>query len=464
MSFAITFFSTSNSNRLMNMKLALREGIPKILVNATFVCAFFLLFYFSGGIDNSIGGIIIISLFVLLITQLNHTLYNITHPAIRKLFFPDGYDHKKIKNQLKSKLEDCTEAPQLATLLNDTLHQIIEASNFHIIVTPDDNVTDDSGYNRIVNIGFSLTETTNSSIISYLENHTSLLLIDEVPFAIKQEMTKLDIEAIAPIRYKGIVIGAVACNTPRSLKNFRNEDLFLIQWLGDSLGRVLERISRFKNIHDELTEARKTISLIGVMNQYHHDIKTPLAIIDGVVSADIYDQEKQREIVLEQVERGTRLIATMASILRGKRNRKISPLSIEDIIRDCLFVFEKRFHSVSLEFSEVPLFEGDAVDLKIMFVNIIKNASEAARNGADLNLSIKIGLKNKHTYVSIKDSGTGINDEHLASLWESSRSDKKSGSGVGLQAIKRIADEHRISISVNSAIGKGTEFIFDFPR
>ncbi len=52
-------------------------------------------------------------------------------------------------------------------------------------------------------------------------------------------------------------------------------------------------------LHEEILEvlgkAQKTNSLIELMYQYHHDIKAPLSIIDGVVSNDLYDRDKKKD-------------------------------------------------------------------------------------------------------------------------------------------------------------------------
>jgi signal transduction histidine kinase len=56
----------------------------------------------------------------------------------------------------------------------------------------------------------------------------------------------------------------------------------------------------------------------------------------------------------------------------------------------------------------------------------------------------------------------GMTEQQLANLWEPGFSAKKYGSGIGMQAIKRIMDEHNASIEVKSEPGKGSEFILCF--
>ena len=202
--------------------------------------------------------------------------------------------------------------------------------------------------------------------------------------------------------------------------------------------------------------------MLSLMNHYHHDIKVPFAIIDGVVSNNVYDRDKQRDIVLEQVERGSRLIATMASILGGKHKRRIHPCALESLIQDCLYLFEKSFDKVEYELGGTPKIRGDAEDLKILFINLIKNAAEARRTNNDLVLHIKSWIENGNVFFSIQDNGTGMTEQQLANLWEPGPSAKKFGNGIGMQAIKRIVDEHNARIEVKSTPEKGSEFILCF--
>jgi K+-sensing histidine kinase KdpD len=55
-----------------------------------------------------------------------------------------------------------------------------------------------------------------------------------------------------------------------------------------------------------------------------------------------------------------------------------------------------------------------------------------------------------------------MTEKQLASLWEPGFSVKKFGNGIGMQAIKRIVDEHNARIAVKSEVAKGSEFTLCF--
>jgi signal transduction histidine kinase len=72
-------------------------------------------------------------------------------------------------------------------------------------------------------------------------------------------------------------------------------------------------------------------------------------------------------------------------------------------------------------------------------------------------------MKDMRICFSIQDNGVGMSEQQLATLWEQDYSTKEFGHGIGMQAIKRIADEHGAQIEVRSEVGNGTEFIVSFP-
>lgn len=79
------------------------------------------------------------------------------------------------------------------------------------------------------------------------------------------------------------------------------------------------------------------------MNQYQHELKAPLSIIEGVLSNDFYDWETQREIVLTQVSRGSQLVNMMSRVLSEKTISQPKPFDIAPLAQECALLFESNF-------------------------------------------------------------------------------------------------------------------------
>ncbi|MFL0804069.1 MAG: HAMP domain-containing histidine kinase [Agarilytica sp.] len=281
---------------------------------------------------------------------------------------------------------------------------------------------------------------------------------------VKAYMDTVGIEVVIPIFHKNSISSIIYVGKPAFSHFFISTDIEIFEWIQNILPKTIERIEGLNKIKNELNESRKTLSMLEVMNQYHHDIKTPLAVIDGIVSTDTYEKSTQRQIVLEQVTKGTKLIATMAGILKGKRNREIKRLSVGENIKQCLFLFDTQFEKIATHFNDRTFILGDDIDLKILFSNLLKNASEAADPKRALTLNVKTWEDQQNIYISITDSGIGMDAEKTNNLWHLEKSEKETGNAIGLQAVKRIAEEHDARITVNSTPGIGTCFELKFPK
>jgi signal transduction histidine kinase len=101
--------------------------------------------------------------------------------------------------------------------------------------------------------------------------------------------------------------------------------------------------------------------------------------------------------------------------------------------------------------------------LKVAFINIIKNACDAMKNGGVL--SIYSLLNDRSLEIRFKDTGNGIPTEFSKKIFEPffTTKDIGEGSGLGLSIASEIIRRYGGNISVESEIGQGTMFIVKFP-
>lgn len=121
------------------------------------------------------------------------------------------------------------------------------------------------------------------------------------------------------------------------------------------------------------------------------------------------------------------------------------------------------------QFSELPLVECYPGKLNQVFMNMISNALHAIKSrykedkgGA---LTISTSASDTHVLVSIKDNGTGMDENTKKKLFEPffTTKDVGEGTGLGLSIAYNTIVKHNGSITVNSELGAGTEFIIEIP-
>jgi signal transduction histidine kinase len=110
----------------------------------------------------------------------------------------------------------------------------------------------------------------------------------------------------------------------------------------------------------------------------------------------------------------------------------------------------------------LPVPDVDQDQLKQAFFNIVKNASEAMKQGG--LLKIRTGSDADWVNVSFTDTGGGMTQETMARVFEPYFTTKKGGSGLGLMITQRIIRAHGGEVVLESDPGKGLRLTLRLPR
>jgi signal transduction histidine kinase len=115
------------------------------------------------------------------------------------------------------------------------------------------------------------------------------------------------------------------------------------------------------------------------------------------------------------------------------------------------------------EYSEIPPFVCNARKLNQVFLNLLKNACQAIEDKG--RITISTSLNNNMVHVAIHDTGKGIKQEDLKSIFDPSFTTKRSvvRASLGLSICYQIIQEHHGKINVESQPGKGSVFTVILP-
>jgi len=124
-------------------------------------------------------------------------------------------------------------------------------------------------------------------------------------------------------------------------------------------------------------------------------------------------------------------------------------------------VFDHQHQTIVLNVSAVPLIQGSDAALSQVFINLALNASEAMSVGGTL----EIGVKPEHQGVTVwfADTGPGLHESVLPTLFEPFHTNKPSGNGLGLFITYGIVESHGGRISVANRPSGGAVFTLWFP-
>lgn len=130
-------------------------------------------------------------------------------------------------------------------------------------------------------------------------------------------------------------------------------------------------------------------------------------------------------------------------------------------------IAEKKNIQIFCDISNDLLIEADPDLFTIMIRNLVTNAVKFTKPGGKIFISA--ALKENELELKISDTGIGIPEEKLQSLFDikNVKSEKgtagEKGSGLGLMLIKEIVDFHKGNIRFESELGRGTSVIINLP-
>jgi adenylate cyclase len=109
---------------------------------------------------------------------------------------------------------------------------------------------------------------------------------------------------------------------------------------------------------------------------------------------------------------------------------------------------------------------GDEDQMQRALWNLVSNAIKFTPNGG--SVSVVSETREKHVILQVKDTGTGIPQEELSSLFSEFRrlegAVNTEGTGLGLFIVKTIVEVHGGTVTVQSTLGTGTTFTILLPR
>ncbi len=207
-----------------------------------------------------------------------------------------------------------------------------------------------------------------------------------------------------------------------------------------------------------------------------HEIKNPLStmninlqLLKEDIQSMVGDNSKRASHKIQALQReAQRLEEILNDFLRFARGQKLE-LKTEDMneVLDEVVDFvtpklkQKNILMLKSYDAYLPLCRVDKNLIKQAILNVIINAEQAMAHGGEL--MVRTARDKKYIQIDITDTGTGIPKDNVDKIFQIYFSTKKTGTGLGLPTTKRIIEEHKGTIAVQSEEGKGTNFSIRLP-
>ena len=231
--------------------------------------------------------------------------------------------------------------------------------------------------------------------------------------------------------------------------------------LSVSYNRMLERLSDAFEIQRQFTANAA------------HELRTPLALMQ--VQLDLYhsnghpdndaDTVQMIKMVTEQNDRLNKMVKTLLDMSElqtvGRDDEIILDALVDEVLEDLEPLAEGKNIRLIGKCKDITMVGSDILIYRLVY-NLVENAIKYNHSGGQV--TVTADRREKHVYLSVKDTGTGIPEELKERVFEpffrvdKSRSRELGGVGLGLALVREIVRVHDGSITVKSNPSGGTIF------
>jgi signal transduction histidine kinase len=233
--------------------------------------------------------------------------------------------------------------------------------------------------------------------------------------------------------------------------------------------RVALAVQRAEAV-SELVEARRLAALGQFAAAIAHDIRTPLTSISlnvQILRAKLQlpdDDREHLDIALEELARLDRSVAEILDFAKPVRLTS-EAIDVGELIeatrKNLTPVLVERGVAVRVEPADPLTVHGDPQRLRQVLTNLVDNAANASRPGAEVTLRAQAA--DNGVAIEVEDHGRGIGADDLPRIFEPFFTTRPDGTGLGLAIVHKVVRAHGGDIKVRSTVGAGSTFTITLP-
>ncbi|MDE7083242.1 MAG: HAMP domain-containing histidine kinase [Clostridia bacterium] len=252
---------------------------------------------------------------------------------------------------------------------------------------------------------------------------------------------------------------------------FTNADYKEMAQLSDALNYVRDEVKKSEDFQHE------------ILANVTHDLKTPLTMIKAYASMikeisgnNPEKREKHLQVIIDEADRLTGLVNDVLSVSKLQANMselKLKVFNLTDLVYGIINKFgylqEAQGYSFMLDIEPNIYTRADEEKISQVIYNLLGNAANYTGEDKTVYISLKTNMDGKRVRFSVKDTGKGISKDDLPEIWNRFYRVKENhnrpvkGTGLGLNIVKAILENHAFDFGVESEVNKGSLFWVDFP-
>lgn len=227
---------------------------------------------------------------------------------------------------------------------------------------------------------------------------------------------------------------------------------------------IIRDITERKRVEDMKTEFLSVAS---------HELKTPITtlklVTENLTKSANTEEARHLNIINKEIDRLTKLINELLDVSRVDTQRLYLNFEIIDLtsfvadVNKKLKLIYKDKRIVFVKSNKIEAI-ADPYRIEQVLANLIGNACK--HSGEDSPIYVSAKRQGKFALIRVNDNGIGIDKEkqkHIFERFYQIKEHSTNGFGLGLYISKKIVEEHKGKIWVESQKGKGSSFYFTLP-
>jgi signal transduction histidine kinase len=243
--------------------------------------------------------------------------------------------------------------------------------------------------------------------------------------------------------------------------------------LAESFNHMTEQLSEQR---ERLVQSERVAAWRELARRLAHELKNPLfplqLTVENLVRARSRPQQEFDEVFSESTRTLSAEIGNLKSVIArfsdfSKMPKpQLEPVDLNAVLeRVATFyapVLKERHTAIRWTKSSGPMVvSADRELLHRALSNLVLNAMDAMPDGGELTLGLE--RRDDFAVITVADSGQGMTTEERERLFTPYFTTKQHGTGLGLAIVQSIVSDHKGTIKVESAPGRGTTFLIELP-
>lgn len=230
-----------------------------------------------------------------------------------------------------------------------------------------------------------------------------------------------------------------------------------------------ERIERVRATEALRTQQMATLAQLAT--GVAHEIRNPLTSIKMLIQVNLASFAKaglptdDLELVEQEIRRMERSVNSLLDYARPEKS-EFTEFAIQEVLRRTAQLIAGRCESqkvlLCINAPSVPVtLLGDSSQIQQLLLNLALNALDAMPGGGNLDMDVETNAS--MVEITVRDTGTGIDNSMLSKLFTPFSTTKPNGVGLGLGICRRIAEAHRGSLRGSNQLVRGAKFQLTLP-